>query len=892
MKLSAMTFWRILGDFWRRNTENWIKIALLFILLLAAFLRFYRLDAQSLWADEGNSVSLSGRSLDHITAGAAHDIHPPLYYYLLHFWMHVFGNSEFAVRALSALLGTALVYLTYLLGRHISNYWLGLIAAFLSAISPFQIYYSQETRMYILLATLSALSVYSFIRFLEVESVKTQNSKLKTRNSYLWAVLYISTTTLSLYTHYSFPIIMVMENLLYAIWLAISWRQGGVLKRAVRWVAIQLAVVALYRPWLPIAFRQVSGWPSISQPYGFLFVVREAFRLFSLGPTAGSQHTSLFLLGFAAIFIAGVWPNILPPPPGRGRRRVDSTPTPALPLRGVGSSQVGEGLLTEPPFSPRSGDLRRSELSPHRLIASLPLLYCLFPVLMMYTLSLWRPAYRPKFFLVGSPAFSLILAKGVIQSSKLARWSLVRWSGGQETSRDRAKDHPTIRPSKGLVTRFLHLASCFLLPAACLVFISLASNTSLQNYYFDLRYARDDYRGIAQYISALEEQGDAILLNAPNQWEIFTYYYKGESPIYPLPRSRPLDEAQTAQELAEIAAKHDRIFAILWAVDESDPGRFVEGWLAERAYKASDTWYGSVRLAIYAIPITPPSEIQNPLDVKLGDEIALLGYNLLAHEVEAGDILPLTLFWQALTPPKGRYKVFVHVLDEAGHIVGQHDGEPGDGMRITTIWQPGETIADNYGVLIRPGTPPGEHRIVVGMYNASSGQRLTITEGGQVQGDHLLLDSIEVLRPARPPSPVALKMQHQMGIKYDDLILLGYNLYKLGYEHQPSEPIHPGDVVHLDLYWRAFRVPQDNWQLTLQLIDSRGNIWASQQARPTSVDYPTTEWQLGEIVRGQYDIFIPPEAPKGSYRLRGQLARLPSGQVPKAPWVSQQFQVQ
>ncbi|MBC8249793.1 MAG: glycosyltransferase family 39 protein [Anaerolineales bacterium] len=834
-----MTFWRTLGNFWRRNTENWIKIALLLILVLAAFLRFYRLDAQSLWADEGNSVSLSGRSLDLITAGAAHDIHPPIYYYLLHFWMRVFGNSEFAVRSLSALLGTGLVYLTYLLGRQLSrppsvppnpstllragsggeasyNHWLGLVAVFLSAISPFQVYYSQEARMYILLAALSALSVYSFIRFLETEAPKPRNPKPQTRNQYLWAGLYIVATTLSLYTHYSFPIIMVMENLLYGIWLAISWRQGRVIGRVLRWVIIQLAVVALYWPWLPTAFRQVSNWPSISQPHGLLFVVQEAFRLFSLGPTAGVEYTSLLLLGFAAIFIAGVWPRIR--------------------------------LTSE-----------HKSFSPRLLIYLLPLFYCLFPVLMMYALSLWRPAYRPKFFLVGSPAFSLILAQGIVRLSEAA--------------------------GKRITTRYL-------LPAICLVFITVASNTSLQNYYFDPQYARDDYRGIAQYISALEKNGDVVLLNAPNQWEIFTYYYKGDAPVYPLPRSRPLDEAQTAEELTEIAAEHNRIFAVLWAVDESDPGRFVEGWLADRAYKALDTWYGNVRLAIYAAPTAPPEEIHNPLDSRLGDEIALLGYNLLTREVEAGDILPLTLFWQALAQPQERYKVFVHILDEAGHIVGQQDSEPGDGMHITTIWRPGETVADNYGVLVRPGTPPGQHRIEVGMYSPISGQRLPISEGGQARGDYLPLDSIEVLRPPRPPSLTALKMQHEVGIKYDDLTLLGYNLYKLGHEHQPTEPIHPGDVVRLDLYWRAFRVPQDDWGLTLQLVDSKGNILATKQVGPASVDYPTTDWELGEVVQGQYDIFIPPEAPKGSYRLTGQLARLPDGQVLRSPWVSQQFLIQ
>jgi len=856
-----MTFWPILGNFWRRNTENWIRIALLLILLLAAFLRFYRLDAQSLWADEGNSVSLSGRDLPLVTAGAAHDIHPPLYYYLLHFWMLVFGTSEFAVRALSALLGTVLVYLTFLLGRSLSNYWLGLVAAFLSAISPFQVYYSQETRMYILLAALSALSIYSFLRLLEAESSKTRNTQYAIRNTYLWAGLYILATALSLYTHYSFPIIMVMQNLLYAIWLATSWRQGKVLGRASRWAIIQLAVIALYWPWLPTAYRQVSNWPPISQPHGLLFVVQEAFCLFSLGPTAGSWYTSLFLLGFAAIFVAGAWPRTNKKQEARSRG-LASCPLP---------SQLGEGLLTEP-LLPRSGDpstssgqaLRRSEersqpLIPRRLIASLPLLYCLFPVLMMYALSLWRPAYRPKFFLVGSPAFCLILAQGIIQLSNVA--------------------------GKRIATRYL-------LPATCLIFITVASNNSLQNYYFDPQYARDDYRGIAQYISALERRGDAILLNAPNQWEIFTYYYKGDAPLYPLPRSRPLDEAQTADELTDIAAKHGRIFAVLWAVDESDPGRFVEGWLKDWAYKALDTWYGGVRLALYAVPTAPPKEVQTPLDTKLGDEIALLGYNLLAREVEAGDVLPLTMFWQALAQPKERYKVFVHLLDEAGHIVGQQDSEPGDGLSITTSWQPGETMVDHYGVLVRPGTPPGQHRIEVGMYSLVSGQRLPISERGQARGDHFLLDSIEVLRPRNPPSLTALKMQHEVGINYDDLVLLGYNLYKPGYEHQPTEPLHPGDVLHLDLYWRAFRAPQADWQLTLELLDGEGNTLVTQQVGPASVDYPTTSWEVGEVVRGQYDIFIPPQVSRGSYRLKGQLARLPGGQVLRSPWVSHQFSIQ
>ncbi len=62
-----------------RNEQRLLWVGLLIVLLLATALRFYRLDGQSLWADEGNSVALAGRSLAGITYGAAYDIHPPLY---------------------------------------------------------------------------------------------------------------------------------------------------------------------------------------------------------------------------------------------------------------------------------------------------------------------------------------------------------------------------------------------------------------------------------------------------------------------------------------------------------------------------------------------------------------------------------------------------------------------------------------------------------------------------------------------------------------------------------------------------------------------------------------------------------------------------------------------
>ena len=136
---------------------------LLLVLLIASALRFYRLDGQSFWNDEGNSARIAERSLQLITEGAAGDIHPPLYYYVLHFWRDVFGSSEFALRSLSAVLGVALVWLTFLIARRLFTPNIGLVAALIAAINPFQVYYSQEARMYMLLAVISAAATYALL---------------------------------------------------------------------------------------------------------------------------------------------------------------------------------------------------------------------------------------------------------------------------------------------------------------------------------------------------------------------------------------------------------------------------------------------------------------------------------------------------------------------------------------------------------------------------------------------------------------------------------------------------------------------------------------------------------------------------------------------------------
>jgi len=748
------------------------NLALLCAILFLAFaLRSFQLDGQSLWSDEGVSVALAQRDLATIARDAAHDIHPPLYYYLLHFWVRLFGTGEIAVRSLSVLCGFLLVLFTYLLGIALFDGRVALVASLLAAISPFQIYYSQETRMYILVALQGAISLFLFLKFVKATKGGDEAS--------LWptVALYTLFITSALYTHYFAFTIFLVANVAYALWLLLTpsarkWHAVAL------WSLSQLLVILLYLPWLNFAREQLRTWPAISQPISLTFLAREVLRVFSLGLFAPMGS---LIFGFLVIALLGLIPK----------------------------KEGNEGYPI-----------------------AFALTYLLLPPLVMYLLSLSRPLYRPKLLLLATPGYLLLLARGA--------------SGAWVE-----KAH-----IRNVVTGIL------------LLFLALASGFSLYGYFFDSRYARDDYRGLARYIAATGKERDAILLNAPGQIDIFSYYYKGPLSIYPLPGERPLDARKTEQALEEITAKHPRLFALFWATQESDATRFIEGWLDRRAFKALDLWYGNVRLALYAtLQATLSEDIQYPRAVLLGDRIRFLGYHLLNSEVEAGDILPLTLFWEALEPVEERYKVFIHLLDAQDHIVGQRDAEPGGGAKLTTTWQEGGMIADNYGVLILPGTPPGEYRVEVGMYSLRSGERLSTMGEEEEPDNRILLSPIRVLKPQNPPPLEALQMEHRLEIDFGPLRFLGYNLSKLGFEDDPQAPLHPGDTLHLTLFWQAREKPKSEILLAIELIDSQGEAVTRRETSPVEGGYPPTAWEQGEIVRDQHYLLIPSPLSLGRYQL-------------------------
>ena len=150
---------------------------------------------------------------------------------------------------------------------------------------------------------------------------------------------------------------------------------------------------------------------------------------------------------------------------------------------------------------------------------------------------------------------------------------------------------------------------------------------------------------------------------------------------------------------------------------------FVE--LGEKSYAL-----GEVEISTEVRTFVPPAP-QVPLDVMFGDVARLVGVDLPPESVTAGEPIPLTLYWQSLRtgPPVG-YTVFTQVLGEDGRLIAQHDAVPANGSRPTTGWLEGEFIQDAHLLSFRELTFAGEGQFIVGLYDAATGQRLTLPDGG------------------------------------------------------------------------------------------------------------------------------------------------------------------
>ncbi|MCU7251093.1 glycosyltransferase family 39 protein [Pseudomonas koreensis] len=208
------------------------------ILLLAALVRFYDLTAAAIWGDEASSLLLARYSLSGIWNHAAFDVHPPLYFMLLHGWMALFGDGIFAVRCFSALAGIATVGLGVWLVDRLATRRSAVMAGVLLALLPTAVRYSQEVRMYALLGLLLIAATLALVYWV----------RRPQRKGYL--LIYALLMSAAFYTHY-FAVLAALSHWLYLglIRLLPGFRLRHIQRRD--WWLANLGIVVLYLPWLP-----------------------------------------------------------------------------------------------------------------------------------------------------------------------------------------------------------------------------------------------------------------------------------------------------------------------------------------------------------------------------------------------------------------------------------------------------------------------------------------------------------------------------------------------------------------------------------------------------------------------------------------------------------------
>jgi 4-amino-4-deoxy-L-arabinose transferase-like glycosyltransferase len=260
---------------------------LLLTVTLAACVRFWRLGAQALWFDEFVTTQVVSRPLGDLLSAVAHrEGSPPLYFLATWGWTHLFGDSDVAIRSLSAVVGTATVPVMYALSSCVvGTRRSARVAALLMAVSPMAVWYSQEARAYALLLFLGALSLLFLARAIESRAT-----------SYLLAWGCVSAA--AVLTHY-FAVVLVITEVAWLVFASRARWRGLVRSMSIASVPFLLVLTPLLVLALGQRATDQQAWiDKFPRPLR----LAEAGRHFALGP--GEPDDRLLIVSALCVVVA------------------------------------------------------------------------------------------------------------------------------------------------------------------------------------------------------------------------------------------------------------------------------------------------------------------------------------------------------------------------------------------------------------------------------------------------------------------------------------------------------------------------------------------------------------------------------------------------------------
>jgi len=666
-----------------RYRQRWDLLALT---LLAAFLRLWQIGGKGLWYDEAATALMARASAGEIIQfhwRAAFE-HPPAWALLMAGWSRLFGQSEMALRLLSAFAGILIIPLFWQLCAALwpTDRLLRRLAVGLVALSPVLTLYSQEARMYSLATLLAVATVLLWVRLLglpnrpsaELALVMlnrpTAQSQLRRaaseasprrefpshRSRWPTAVAFLLVSWAMLGLHYYSVLLLACLGL---FWLALLI--GG-RRPPVKLLLLLIAAVAPIMAWLSLA---PGAQTTIAITLALTEQIKADWRAFAdqlwRELTFGSvvwrpaQGVAGYLL--APIFLGGLAAAVV-----RGYKRVGGSLAAGMPGEWLVAILALAPALLSLPFGTRIGT--------RYLLFSAPFI---FLVMALALAAAWR--WRP---LLGAAATALVVA-------------VMAWG---------------------------------------------------QTYYFS-DYVKSGYRTMARYLIQSAGPADAVLLEAPRQHLLAKYYLPPDLPSQPMPpvplpdywpvTAPPLVPQDVDDTLRALVAEHPRVWLILAGQNEVDRGNFVRNYLTAIAFNEECREWLDVQLCAFAGPGALTPARATPVAAQFGNDMALDGAEVaLSRQEFSRRRIFVTLHWAATARPAADYKVTLRLLDRAGRTLQQTDDFPIGPLLPPTTWAAGDR-KPGYVVLDLAQTPaPGDYDLAVGIYAPGAADLLPVAGAREI----------------------------------------------------------------------------------------------------------------------------------------------------------------
>jgi 4-amino-4-deoxy-L-arabinose transferase-like glycosyltransferase len=343
---------------------------------------------------------------------------------------------------------------------------------------------------------------------------------------------------------------------------------------------------------------------------------------------------------------------------------------------------------------------------------SLALALIFVPLTAMYLASFHRPIFDEKLTIFIVPLFLLVVSLGVVSLAE--QW---RWVGG-------------------------------LAGLAVVIIMSFAG----YQYFGNLQFAKSPaWHEMFDYIHQKAQAGDLLVYNFPDSAVL--HYNDGKLPIELIPNSAKLEADEINAQLQRAVAPYGRVWLVPLVRPWWDTRGEVVTWLDRHGDRLDQRFFRGVHTSLYLTPDSWRSKmIQQPATFAEG--LRLQGFRMGRGEDQAGeaslspgDTLYLSLYWRAEGPTHQPLTVFTHLLGPDGQLYGQWDNPPVRGTYPTTDWLPGEEVVDQYEIPVNPAAPPGEYRVLVGLYDPGTGTRVAVlTSGGHTTEDSVTLSRAVVVK--------------------------------------------------------------------------------------------------------------------------------------------------